>query len=109
MQTFTDENGFFDNEQALKEGWALFDDCGEGDLNSFDVPRIERLDEEEVFQSDPEAWSWILRRLFEDNSPYHAAALLHTRHKNPVEFLRIEHHSIEEFGRSVGNFLDARH
>lgn len=72
----------FDNAQAGKEGWGVFECLGSenGDF------QICRCDEEEVFPTDDEAWAHVVARAHE-GSAYHRAALDYIKKHNPIEWV----------------------
>lgn len=58
----------FDFFQAEAEGWNIFNWPGP-------ETRLERYDERNLFESDPDAWRWVVGRARE-GSTYHQTALL---------------------------------
>ena len=77
----------FDNEQALGEGWGIFDNGGSaGDIG---VLRIERDDERAVFPGDKEAWLHVMTRAIA-GSAYHrrAVAIVFDDNPNELDFIR---------------------
>lgn len=77
------------------EGWGIFESYGSqgGPL------QIQRIDEEEVFDSDGAAWDYVWRRAREEREGVHQRALdlVHQRaldlvkEHNPMEYAAIEH------------------
>lgn len=63
----------FDNAQALREGWALFND---GELQRIDCPaeQIEGMPDEPIFESDEVALRHVKLQAAQ-GSVYHAKAL----------------------------------
>ena len=63
----------FDNEQAIKEGWALFND---GELQRLDQPAAhgEGLPEDPVFTTDRQAVEFVLDKALA-GSRYHQDAI----------------------------------
>lgn len=63
----------FDNTQAYKEGWALFND---GDIQRLDCPSetgIEGLPDDPVFLTDEDAQNFVYLKAFY-GSEYHKTA-----------------------------------
>lgn len=70
----------FDNVQAFREGWSIFE-CGGSDSGPF---QLQRVDDLEVFPSDDEAWTYVINKARE-GSAYHKGALDYLREHNPTE------------------------
>jgi hypothetical protein len=79
METHTPVGGF-DETQALTEGWSIFE-CWGSDNGPF---QLQRVDEDEVFTRDDEAWAFVVGKARE-GSAYHKAALDFLRANNPIE------------------------
>jgi hypothetical protein len=80
----------FNNTVALLEGWAVFHAIGTADDG--DV-RIERLDEEPVFETDQDVWTHVIQRGVIEGSAYHRDALLVVKGGNKTEWDRIAAHA----------------
>ena len=77
----------FDNTQAMAEGWGI-SHC----LGSKDGPwQLQKIDEQEVFEKDDEAWSFVLWKVAE-GSEYHIAAIQFLQDHCPAEFDRLVDH-----------------
>lgn len=72
----------FDNRQAHAEGWGIFDLCEEGRPDPY---QLQRVDEDERFPSDDDAWRYVAARGAE-GSTYHGAALDFLREASPGEY-----------------------
>lgn len=72
---------WFDNEQAMREGWAVAQTSGNDDEGD---ARIERLDEAEKFETDDQAWAHVVR-CANEMSIYHINALRFVFERNPSE------------------------
>lgn len=72
---------WFDNEQAMREGWAVSQTSGTDDERD---ARVERLDELEKFETDAQAWAHVLR-CANEMSIYHVNALRFVFERNASE------------------------
>lgn len=72
----------FDNRQAHEEGWGIFDLCEVGRADPY---QLQRVDEDERFASDDDAWRHVAARAAE-GSAYHSAALAFLRKSSPGEY-----------------------
>lgn len=71
----------FDNSQAGEEGWGIFN-CDGSYTGEF---KLCRLDEEEIFADDEQAWCFVVEKVAA-GSAYHRAALDYIREHNPIEW-----------------------
>jgi hypothetical protein len=76
----------FDNTQAEKEGWAIFDCAGTSENGRW---QLQRDDESEVFTDDAEAWRFV-NHMAETGSQYHQEALEWLAMWNQQEFEAIQ-------------------
>jgi hypothetical protein len=74
----------FDNAQAVKEGWSIFD-CDGSDNGRW---QLQRCDEQEIFVTDVAAWVFVRAKAAE-GSPYHIMAMLFLETHNPPEWRAI--------------------
>jgi hypothetical protein len=72
----------FDNNQAVTEGWYIAD-CDGSDNGPY---QIQKLDDENVFSKDDEAWDHVVAKARE-GSAYHLSAIEYIRVYNPREFI----------------------
>jgi hypothetical protein len=76
----------FDNTQAHEEGWGIFD-CDGSDNGRW---QLQRVDEDEKFPSDDEAWAHVVAKAHAGSEYHHSA--LHWIEKNaPIEWRAIAH------------------
>lgn len=78
----------FDSTQAMEESWAIFQCFGSqaGDW------QLQKLDEERVFDTDDQAWDFVIRKAAE-GSEYHLSALRFIREHCDDEFERLVNHA----------------
>ena len=74
----------FNNAQAMQEGWAIFDCNGDGGRW-----QLQRIDEDEKFPSDDEAWTFVTDKA-RSGSAYHRCAIEYLRDHNPGEYALIQ-------------------
>lgn len=74
----------FDNTQAMSEGWAISACTGVDEKW-----RLERIDEDEKFADDFDAWGHVGREALK-GSIYHIRALKFLEVNEPIEFFRVE-------------------
>ncbi|MFC6623921.1 hypothetical protein [Novosphingobium panipatense] len=79
----------FDNRQAHAEGWGIFDLCEVGRPDPY---QLQRVDADECFASDDEAWRHVAARAAE-GSAYHRAALDFLRDHSPGEYAAVAAHA----------------
>lgn len=80
----------FDNTPNATEGWAIFQTTGTDDIGDW---RLERNDEEEKFDSDLQAWEFVLKKALWDLSEHHQKAIAFLARHNSDEYERIEGHA----------------
>jgi hypothetical protein len=73
----------FDNTIAMKEGWAI---TTGHDVDPF---RLEKLDENDIFETDQKAWTFVYE-LAVRGSYYHNSALNFLRANSPTEYKRVQ-------------------
>lgn len=71
----------FPNIQAFTEGWGIFD-CDGSENGPW---QIQRIDEDEKFPSDDEAWLHVAEKA-KAGSAYHRGAIEFIRHHNSAEY-----------------------
>lgn len=81
MADHQDHTSEFENAQAYREGWAIFD-CDGSDNGRWQLCRI---DEDEIFATDEAAWRHVWTHA-EAGSAYHQAALAYLKRHNPGEY-----------------------
>jgi hypothetical protein len=79
----------FDNQQAHAEGWGIFDLCEVGRADPY---QLQRIDEDERFASDDDAWRYVTARAAE-GSAYHRTALDFLRDHSPGEHAALIAHA----------------
>lgn len=72
---------YFNDDQAMSEGWIIAECYGSenGDY------QLQRIDEDEKFKSDDEAWLYVYKKAHEGSS-YHQQALMFLNDNNPQEY-----------------------
>ena len=81
---------YFDNMPNESEGWAIFHTTGTGDTGDW---RIEMVDEEGKFDTDQDAWEFVLRKALVEKSGHHQRAIGFIARHNSDEYERIENHA----------------
>ena len=77
------------------EGWALFEAHGTDDVGYL---RIERIDEDAVFEDDAAAWRHVIDRAVNGLSGPHIDALREVAAENPTEWALLEAEAARAFG-----------
>jgi hypothetical protein len=71
----------FDNSQAVKEGWSIFD-CAGSDNGRW---QLQKCDDKNEFLTDLQAWDFV-REKAAAGSLYHALTLLFLKQHNQCEW-----------------------
>jgi hypothetical protein len=75
------DDPFFDNSQAVREGWSIFD-CSGSDNGRW---QLQKCDDSDKCSTDLVAWDHV-RTAADAGSEYHASALKFLEQHNPDEF-----------------------
>lgn len=79
----------FDNIQAEREGWGIFE-CGGSESGPYKICKDEDPPEDDTpdLENDDGAWAHVAARALE-GSAYHTSALLYIHEFNPIEWRAI--------------------